>query len=139
MITEYLTERDLYSLTNACDVYVSLHRAEGFGLGIAEAMSLGKAVIATDYSATTEFCRPGTALLVPFKMVSNDEQGFAGRIGDSWAEPDVDAAARALRCLYDNPQLRNDLGNRAKAFICDYFSIENVRRSVESFLGVSEP
>lgn len=68
-VTDYLPQRELYALTNACDVYLSLHRGEGFGLGVAEAMSLGKAVIVTDHSGTSEFCRPDTALLVPYEIV----------------------------------------------------------------------
>jgi len=136
-IDDFIPQEDLVNLTNASDAYISLHRGEGFGLGIAEAMTLGKPVIVTDYSATTEFCNAENAMLVPYKMVpvrpdQIDVDPY--KYVTSWAEPDIDAAAKALRRLYEDPQLRATLGNNAQAFISNYFSVENFKKSVESFL-----
>src|SRR5581483_823735 len=55
LITETLARAEIYALEAACDVFVSLHRSEGFGLAVAESMYLGKPVIATDWSATAEY------------------------------------------------------------------------------------
>jgi len=136
-IDDFIPQEDLVNLTNASDAYISLHRGEGFGLGIAEAMTLGKPVIVTDYSATTEFCNAENAMLVPYKMVpvrpdQIDVDPY--KYVTSWAEPDIDAAAKALRRLYEDPQLRATLVNNAQAFISNYFSVENFKKSVESFL-----
>ncbi len=134
IVTEYLTQTDLYSLTNACDVYMSLHRAEGFGLGIAEAMSLGKACIATDYSSTTEFCRPDTAIPIPCRLVPiGKEEGFCRHM-ELWAEPDVAAAAAALRRLKDDGALRDKLGQTARKFVSEHYSLESFSQSIDSFL-----
>ena len=134
VVTEYLSQTDLYSLTNACDMYMSLHRAEGFGLGIAEAMSLGKACIATDYSSTTEFCRPGTAIPIPCRLVPiGKEEGFCRHM-ELWAEPDVAAAAAALRRLKDDGLLRDKLGQTARKFVSEHYSSESFRQSIDSFL-----
>ena len=136
-IDDYIPQEDIVNLTNACDVYMSLHRGEGFGLGIAEAMTLGKAVIVTDYSATTEFCNRNNALLIPFTMarVRTDQHDIEEyRHVSQWAEPDVDAAATALRRLYDSPELRKRLGENGKRFIENYFSPENFKKSIEAFL-----
>ena len=136
-IDDFIPQEDLVNLTNACDVYMSLHRGEGFGLGIAEAMTLGKPVIVTDYSSTTEFCKPDNAMLVPYILVAPkpDQHDIAEYTHvTKWAEPDIDAAAKALRRLYDEPALREELGRKAKAFIENYFSIDNFRKSVEDFL-----
>ena len=133
----YMTQEDVLDLTNVCDVYLSLHRAEGFGLGIAEAMMLSKVVVVTDYSSTTEFCKKDHAVLVPFKMVDvkpNEKDLFWYRSVKQWAEPDIEAAAAALKRLYEDEALRLRLGNAARDFIRDAFSTERFRASVLSFL-----
>lgn len=134
MITEYLSQSMLYGLVNACDAYCSLHRAEGFGIGIAEAMSLAKPVVVTNWSATTEFCNRDNAMLVSCVVKPVKEAEYFAPIGE-WAEPDVDAAAKALLKLRNDPEFASQLGQRAKRFVDDYFSIDNFRRSIDSFLN----
>ena len=133
MIAEYLSQSMLYGLVNACDAYCSLHRAEGFGIGIAEAMSFAKPVVVTDWSATTEFCNRENALLVPCAVKPVKESEYFAPIGE-WAEPDVDMAAKALLKLRKDPEFATQLGLRAKRFVDDYFSIDNFRRTIDSFL-----
>ena len=137
LFNDYLPQKDLYALTSACDIYLSLHRGEGFGLGIAEAMSFGKPVVVSDYSAPTEFCNATNAIPIPCKLVpitpaKADHACYTGV--RAWAEPDIDAAAAALKRLYDDPSLRKKLGENAKAFIADHFSTSAFRRSVEAFI-----
>lgn len=137
-IDSYIPQEDIVGLTNACDVYASLHRGEGFGLGIAEAMSLGKAVVVTNYSAPTEFCNEDNALLVPYQMVPvrTDQRDINEyKYVTHWAEPDIDAAATSLRELYNKPDLRAGIGANAKKFIAEYFSFENFKKSVRDFLS----
>ena len=133
VITEYLPHRELYGLTAACDVYLSLHRGEGFGIGMAEAMMMGKPVVATDWSASTEFVKPGVAFPVPYRLVPI-RPGEYFEAMEEWAEADVDAAAAILRRLYENPEERRAVGERARAFVAEHFSSENFRKSVEAFL-----
>ena len=133
---DYLAQRDVLNLTNACDVYLSLHRAEGFGLGIAEAMSLGKPVIVTDYSSTTEFCNASNSIPVGYKIVkmgASDNKLYSA--AEKWAEPDVDEAAQALSRLYNDPKLRSALGAAAKESILAQYSVANFRKSVLSYLS----
>lgn len=137
IIDSYLMQKDIYALTNACDVYLSLHRGEGFGLGIAEAMSLGKAVVVTDYSATTEFCNNTNAMPIPYKLVPPkqdqiDHPNYAKV--KLWAEPNIPAAARALRQLYDNPDLCYQLGESARRSVLKQYSLDNFRESAQSFI-----
>ncbi len=136
LITDYLPHEELYGLTNACDVYLSLHRGEGFGIGMAEAMLFGKPVVATDWSASTEFVREGVACPVPFRLVPVRADEYFVSMGE-WAEADVDSAAQILRRLHDDPVGRKALGERARAFVNDHFSIENFKASVEAFLNDS--
>lgn len=136
-IDSFIPQEDLVNLTDACDVYISLHRGEGFGLGIAEAMSLGKPVIVTNYSSTTEFCKLDNSIPIPYTIVTvhpDQVDNETYRKVSTWAEPDYDSAAEALLRLYNNPGLRAKLGAAAKNFIEDYFSVENFKRSIDAFL-----
>lgn len=139
LFNDGMPQEAVYELTNACDVYCSLHRAEGFGLGIAEAMSLSKPVVATDYSATKEFCRPEHCILVPCQMSKVPPSEMADmpsyRWCRTWADPDIHAAARALRRLYDDTSLRERLGNDARRFIENTYNTVKFRMAVESFLN----
>lgn len=137
MIHTYIPERDLLGLTNSCDVYLSLHRGEGFGLTLAEAMAMSKPVVCTDWSSTTEFCKPGCTLPIPYRIVPvpvNQVDHPCYAHVKEWAEPDIDAAANALRILHDNVELRHEIGENARASISQQFSIENIRQSIEAFL-----
>jgi len=125
-------------LTSACDAYISLHRGEGFGLGIAEAMLFAKPVIVTDWSASTEFCDEQTSIPIPYTLTPIDPSEFSilpYKGVTNWAEPDIDAAAVALRRLYDDPTLRQTLGKNGKQFIEEHFSAENFKKSINEFLN----
>ena len=139
-INDYLSSSEVYALTAACDAYVSLHRGEGFGLGIAEAMQLGKPVVTTAYSAPLEFCNNDTALLVPFTMKRVNDGSTAARMGPC-ADADVDVAAKAMKRLYDDRFFSSALGIQAQHFVEEHFSNEAFRESVESLLnlGIQRP
>ncbi len=110
-----LPAADSHALTACADVVLSLHRSEGFGLVPAEAMLLGRAVVATDWSATAEFLDAGCGMPVPCRLVpARDPRGVFEAPGAVWAEADVPAAADALRRLED-PALRAALGDAARA------------------------
>lgn len=117
LLDGYLTRGQQAGLISACDVYLSLHRAEGFGLMLAEAMLAGKPVVATGYSGNLDFMDDQTALLVPWTRVAI-QQG-AGPYGGTWAEPDVAAAASALRHVLSHADVAAALGRRARAAILE--------------------
>lgn len=137
-VDDYISQDELVGLTAAADVYCSLHRGEGFGIGIAEAMCLGIPAVVTDYSSTREFCNAANAIPVPYTLVDVKKEQIdveAYKPVKKWAEPDVQAAANALRKLYENPQFRRELGEKAKTFINDYFSDTNFKKSISDFLA----
>lgn len=137
-IDEYISKRDVYGLTRCCDLYLSLHRGEGFGLGVAEAMAMGKAVVVTDYSSTKEFCNSDNALPISYSMINltkADRDHPCYLSVTSCANPDIHEAARAMRKCYDDPVFCKELGAKAKDFIFSYFSTENFRKSMEQFLS----
>ena len=132
-IPQYLPRADLDGLTAACDVYLSLHRAEGFGLGMAEAMSQGKPVVATNWSANIEFCRPDTAWCIPYRIVPVQPHEYMVATKE-WAEADVEVAAAALREIRTNPGLVAERTAKGKSFMEEHFSIANFKKSVDAFL-----
>lgn len=104
VIQETLERSDINRLFTSCHVYVSLHRAEGFGLPILEARTFGLATIATAYSGNLDFMTPRDSILIPYKPITMwDEGGVYGQV--TWADPDVSAAADAMRSLYELPAL----------------------------------
>jgi glycosyltransferase involved in cell wall biosynthesis len=111
--TRTLPPADCHALTVCADIVLSLHRAEGFGLVAAEAMLLGKPVIATGWSGNTDYMHAGNAVPIGFRLIPahDDRAVYRGE----WAEPDVAEAAERLRALADDPALRQDLGRRARA------------------------
>jgi len=113
----YLEAGERDALMNLCDCYVSLHRAEGFGLTMAEAMALGKPTIASAYSGNLAFMTPENSYLVPCRPAFVPAGCAPYPEGDRWAEPDQSAAVSAMREVFDNPALARARGERARADI----------------------
>ena len=140
-IDTFIPRSDVLALTAACDVYVSLHRGEGFGLGIAEAMALGKPVVVSDCGSPREFCNGDNAILSPTKNIAGEK----GQLDHPYylsvtkcAGPDIDAAAEALLRLYDSVELRRTLGEAGRSSMEDHFSIDHFEKSVRAFLETSD-
>jgi glycosyltransferase involved in cell wall biosynthesis len=113
----YVTTDDYFSMLDACDCYVSLHRSEGFGLTVAEAMALGKPVISTAYSSTLEFANESNSFLVPARIVEVDDGAPPYPSHSRWAEPDVSAAADQMVRVYTDRSAAAAVGARARADI----------------------
>ncbi len=94
---EALSRDAMDALIADCDILISLHRAEGFGLPLAEAMAVGVAVLATGWSGNMTFMTDGNSVPVPYTLVPANRR-HNGPMAQ-WADPDVDAAAAALRKL----------------------------------------
>ncbi|WHZ19786.1 MAG: Glycosyltransferase [Rhodanobacteraceae bacterium] len=114
----FLTREEMFGLQNACDCFVSLHRSEGFGLGLAECMYLGKPVIATGYSGNMDFMDASNSLPVDYRMVPLRRNDYPYWRGQQWAEPDIQHAARLMRQVFDDREFARSLGAKAAASIC---------------------
>lgn len=136
IIEEHLSQHALYDLVNICDVYMSLHHGEGFGIGIVEAMYLGKVIMVTNASAPTEYCNASNSILIPAHIETyseiNHKLPYKGV--KTWYVPDIRIAASELRALFLDTRHREMLGRQAYQSTKKYFSIEQFRASVESFL-----
>ncbi len=134
LITESLTHDEIMKLTGSCDCYMSLHRGEGLGLGMLEAMSVHIPVIATAYGGNMEFCKEDTAFLVPYTLVTPNTDFPTYKGVTKWAEPDIDAAAKYLREIYDNRELGKAKADTAYNFVQDYYSLENFEKDLRRLL-----
>jgi glycosyltransferase involved in cell wall biosynthesis len=114
LVDGYLDAQDQRALVAGCDAYVSLHRAEGFGYTMAEAMLLAKPVIATGYSGNLEFMDERNSFLVGHEMVTIPEGCEPYPAGAAWADPDVDEAAAVMRRLVEDPAGARAVGRRAR-------------------------
>jgi glycosyltransferase involved in cell wall biosynthesis len=94
----------VYDLMSAADVYVSLHAAEGYGLTILEAMSLGTPAICTGYSGNMDFTSPENSWLVDYALIRTDEIAGPYPKGSIWASPDREQAAMLMRHAASHPE-----------------------------------
>ncbi len=119
-----MTDEDMLALMEVCDCYVSLHRSEGFGLTMAEAMLLGKPVIATGYSGNLDFMSRSNSLLVDHRLVTLDRDMPPYAAGAHWAEPSIEHAGKLMRRVRDEPALAAQLGAKARDDIRRQLSTE---------------
>ena len=120
----YLSFEENAALIGACDCYVSLHRSEGFGLTLAEAMSLGKPVIATKYSGNLDFMTHDNSFLVPFAHVNIPSGCDPYPSSMKWADPDLEIAAGFMRDVVEKPDLAKEKGQLAKTHVLQLHGIE---------------
>jgi glycosyltransferase involved in cell wall biosynthesis len=113
LIEKRLTRAERDGLMNAADCYVSLHRAEGFGYTLAEAMWLGKPVIATGYSGNVDFMTPENSYLVDHSLVSIGPGNDPYPADGVWADPDVEQAAELMRHVFEHRDEARARGARA--------------------------
>ena len=115
LMDESLSDHDRWVLMASVDAIISLHRAEGFGLVMAEAMALGKPVISTGWSGNMDFMTPESSALVSSTLIPcEDQYGVYANVKSEWAEADVDDAASKMKAIAEDPDYRRVLGRRAK-------------------------
>jgi glycosyltransferase involved in cell wall biosynthesis len=132
----YLHRPELNALFNSVDACVSLHRAEGFGLTVAESMCLGKPVIATGWSGNMDFMTPWNSVPVPYKLVQIERDHGPYPAGQWWADPDPDAAAAAMIRIANEPEYAAELGSNAAHDIRANNSPAAIGRIIQSRLDV---
>jgi hypothetical protein len=138
LMDQYLSSSDTTAIIAACDSYVSLHRSEGLGLPLVEAMLQRKPVIATGWSGNSDFMTAQNSYPLPYKLVLNHDDAPPYRAGEQWAEADIDAAVRAMRDVYSN---RDDAALKAAQAAVDasaIFSEETIASLMRDRLLVSQ-
>jgi|GEM_PF-406007 len=132
----YWTAEEIQDLTAACDAYVSLHRAEGFGVTIADAMLHEKPVIATDWSANTDFLTIANGFPVRYRLVPLLKDFGPYRAGQIWAEPDLDHAAELMRFVRANRDEAAERSRRARLDVLATYSTPAVAERLVDRLAV---
>ena len=124
LIEDTVSKEMKNAMIAGCDCYVSLHRSEGLGLTMGEAMYFGKPVIATAYSGNLDFMTAANSYLVPHSMVEIGPDAAPYPADKEWAEPDLDRAAELMREVFENPQAAAKRGRRAADDIRRTHSVE---------------
>ncbi|MGH8247918.1 MAG: glycosyltransferase family 4 protein, partial [Gammaproteobacteria bacterium] len=131
VITDTVLARDhVGALYKLCDCYVSLHRSEGFGLTPAEAMALGKPVIATGYGGNMDFMTEDNSYLVRYRLIELDRNYTPYQKGWVWADPDLDHAAELMRAVYEDRRRAKAVGKKAAVDISRLLGAEAVGRAM---------
>lgn len=140
LVDDIWDKQEVLGLIETSDVYLSLHRSEGFGLPIAEAMLLGTPTMVTDWSGSRDFCHDENSFLLPYNLVAvqSTHPEFAQLQHGKWADPDRHAAAAILNAIYEAPARA-----RAKAEFClkvtnRYFSEPRYIKALEHLQGACE-
>jgi glycosyltransferase involved in cell wall biosynthesis len=129
----FLDQEGLDALYADADAVISLHRSEGFGLVVAEALLRGLPVVATGWSGSTDFLSETTGMPIGYDLVpAVDPQHTYDFPETVWAEPDIAEAARALRRLRTDPEGARELGARAAAFAASAFGAAAYARAIGS-------
>lgn len=134
IIDQVFTLDETLSLMDACDAYVSLHRSEGLGLTMGEAMLLGKPVIATRYSGNLDFMDDSNSLLVDYTLTDVGPGNPPYDPRAQWATPSVEHAAKLMRQLYENQVWAAELGAKAQADAGVRLSVEAAGRRMRERL-----
>ncbi len=112
VIEQAVSVEDRDRMVARCDCYVSLHRSEGLGMTIAEAMYLGKPVIATGYSGNLDFMNAENSCLVDYKLIPVGGGCAPYPTSAVWADPDVEQASEFMRFVFDHRAESSALGAR---------------------------
>ncbi len=132
LIEDTLSREKTLQLIGCCDVVVSLHRSEGLGLLIAEAIQMGKPVIATDYSATTELISHHTGWPVDYKLVPVPKGDYPFHTDQVWAEPDEVHAAWQMRSVYFSPEEAARRAKNAQTLLRQRHSLDSCSQRLRS-------
>ena len=136
IINDELSHDEAMNLIRCCDCYISLHRSEGFGYTVAEAMLLGKPCITTGYSGNLEYCDTDNCFLVEYDEVFiQPDQYIFYKGGQVWAEPRVEHAARLMQFVCENPAKAAEVGQKARTHIQENFSLGNMAGRYTKRLG----
>lgn len=134
VIDRLLSRDELTSLIDCCDCFVSLHRSEGFGLGPAEAMSLGKPAIITNWSGNTDYMTTDNCIAIDYKLVELGRDYGPYKAHQHWAEPDLEQAAHWMKKIVAEPELAKAIGRRGQETINTHFSPQAVGRIIQARL-----
>jgi len=126
IIEEKMSRIDVINFMNSCDSFISLHRSEGIGRAIAEAMLLRQAVIVSNFSGNTDFCNEENSALVDGQLVDLQEGDYIFHENQFWFEPSIPDAASKIKMVFKDKAFRDKISKNAHDFISTYYSAKYV-------------
>ncbi len=138
LVTSRMSKKEVDSLIACVDVFISMHRAEGFGLVMAEAMALKTVCVATNWSSNTEFMNNDVACMVEYDIVEIETDDLWYRRGNHWAEARVSHGASCLRKLYEDKDYYESLQKAAYDYINVKLGAEQSTKLIKSRLNEIE-
>jgi glycosyltransferase involved in cell wall biosynthesis len=136
LINTMLSRQEVYNLESLCDCFVSLHRSEGFGLGLAESMYLGKPTLATNWSGNVDFMNESNSCPVRYTLVKLEQDYGPYHKGQHWAEADCDHAAWYMKKLVEDADFRRRIADAGQHTIRTDFSYEAVGKMYRRRLSI---
>ncbi|MCM3040853.1 glycosyltransferase [Paenibacillus motobuensis] len=130
IIDKTVSRNDVNALINVTDCFVSLHRSEGFGLVMAEAMYLGKPVIGTNWSSNTDFMNPSNSCLVDFQLISLNNDHGPYKAYQHWADPSILHASKYMTRLVSDKEYYNQIAINGEQYIKEHHSPEKIGRLI---------
>lgn len=134
LIEEIFENNKLHSLINCCNCFVSLHRSEGFGLTMAEAMYLGKPVIATAYSANTEFMNINNHFPVKYDLIGTGNEYYFSNDKDIWADANVAHASEQMFLVFNNESLSKQIAQKGQDDVKKFLSPKKIGNQIKQRL-----
>lgn len=131
IVEKIFDKNSLNNLISHCDCYISLHRAEGFGLTMAEAMFLGKPVIATGYSGNLEFMNPENSFLVQAQKISSQSAVINYDSNTVWSEPDLQQTEEYLRIVFNDRELLENKAQKGYASVHEKLSFQHIGQLIK--------
>src|SRR5258708_8695952 len=120
----HISRQEMTGLVASFDSFVSLHRSEGFGIGMAQAMYLGKPVIATGYSGNMDFMNHHNSYLVRYRLAELEQDYGPYEKGNVWADPDLEHAAELMRLVFGDRESARSVARQAEADIKKQMTVE---------------
>jgi len=120
------SSQQVLDFTAACDCYVSLHRSEGLGLSVSDAMAIGKPVLATGWSGNMDYMNVSNSFPVRYEMTKLRSAVGPFDAGSEWAEPSTEHAAELMRFVYEHREQAEQRGRAGQAEIGRRYSAQTV-------------
>lgn len=136
IIPEYWSGPQVRDLMAACDAYVSLHRSEGTGLTMSEAMAIGKPVIATGWSGNVDFMNVSNSYPVRYNLIELEHNVGPYQRGETWADPSVEHAAYCMRRVFEDREEARAIGRAAQREIETNYSARAIAGAIRPRLSV---
>lgn len=134
VIDQTLDRSEMDALINSCNVYLSMHRSEGFGFGPAEALAAGKIVVSTDYGGTCDFINPSTGFPIAYKLAPVKPGEYPFWENQLWADPLIESAAHSLIEIYSHYELALGRAKKGRDLMLAEYSFADVGKAWRAFL-----